>query len=340
VDEDGNALPSRDRLVRTDDVTLAAQADAWMRDNHPDVDFPALVGTVRGISWEQVTDTRGADEGSDHSLPYVLAQHRTDLGGGFVDLAFPIGSHERSDHRTDGNRARTNPDRGWNLSDAIGRTSEYAAARPLKRRPLRVKWNAPTVRRTDPTYVEGDEGKRGSHRRTRRAILVDSRGRTWTAGNTPVDERGNLVTYSDRTAVRTLVPRREVRDDAGKLVELSHERTAVRTGPPIAYWRGLTSEDRASTVGTREVHKARRAAVAREARDAIAVLPQSCALADAFHALAVGESTSVDLPQGGTVRFTRGASVTRYTWTSGEHRSTWTSRTPVAAALRLATLGA
>jgi hypothetical protein len=78
-----------------------------------------------------------------------------------------------------------------------------------------------------------------------------------------------------------------------------------------------------------------------EAVAAATTTTNGATLLEAWDGAPEGAPVIVDLPSGGRVKFTRhtGASI-RYTWTSGDHRSTWTSRTPVAAAMRLATLGA
>lgn len=345
--------PAPRRLVRSDDVTLSALADAWMRTNHPDVEFPALVGTSNGISWQQLieTDSTGSEEGANPAHAYALAQHRTDLGGGFIGLSFPVGSHVRSDHRIDGNRARTNPGAGWAMRDAIDPSSTFSAARPVKRRPTRVRWTAPAVRRTDPTFEEG-QGKRGQHRRTRLAVIGDTRQR-WTAGGTPCTATGALVTYADRVPVRSDVERFEVRNDRGQLIEVRPGRYvlrdeygvpieggAVRTAPPVAGWVGTSRFARAITASTdhgtrRKAERARAAAADAAVCDAM-TSDVGSVLVEAWTDSEEGSHVEVALPTGGTVKFTRATGkVVRFTWAMGDRSSTWTSRTIGAAAVRL-----
>lgn len=327
-------------LVALDDVTLAAAADAWVRANHPAVDWEPVVGTTRGVSWEQVIDSEHREDGSDPRLPYLLAQHRTDIGGGIVPLTFPVGSHSRSDHREYPNHPRSDESRGWTLRDAVDSAGTYSAPAPLKRRSDRTRWTLPrNVARTDPTYHLADGAKRGSHRRTRVAVLADARGRRWTAGGTGCTERGELVTYGDRVAARRDVPRVEVRDERGQLVEVRYARTAVRTVAPLHGWIGVRKFKRTPTASNRDAAAKVRATEAREVRDAVAALPHAVTIAHALDATAVGERCTVDLPCGGSITFRRGATVTRYTYKRGERSASFTARTAVAAAMRVATIG-
>lgn len=75
-DQDDDVRPD---MVREDMTTLAAQADAFARLQGCE-DFPAIIGTPLGLSWEQMVDA--SEDGENAAL---LAIHHTDLFGGMYD---------------------------------------------------------------------------------------------------------------------------------------------------------------------------------------------------------------------------------------------------------------
>jgi hypothetical protein len=112
-------------------------------------------------------------------------------------------------------------------------------------------------------------------------------------------------------------------------------RVFIGNGAPVAR-QDARGKNAARDEARAEVATERKA----EAVAAATSTSNGTAVIEAFSTAPDGAPVTVDLPAGGRVTFRKGAGKIRYTWTSGEHRSTWTSRTPVAAALRLATLGA
>jgi hypothetical protein len=306
----------RDDLVTIDALTLARMADDWYALHCPDdaEGLPALVGSVQGASWEQLVDA-----GDDPGAVAVLAQHRTDMGGGLVDVP------------------------RWLAYDSEGR-DDGAPVRRVKRRAIsRRQIGAPALRRDDVDAVT-TEGK------VRRNVVVpagsDRHGR-WTGQ--AADANGALVTYGDVGPwnVRT-VTRRTTTMFLGKEVEII---TEVRRGsycppdrvhvgaqtiarPAPARRTGKVQSRRNVESAARTEARRKHVAATTSSADAVALIERAASATD-------GERVAITLPGGTLVTFTAApGKAVRYRWTRGGDGGTFRVRTAQAAAMRLATLGA
>jgi hypothetical protein len=323
----------RDDLVTLDALTLARMADEWyamhapIPDGWDDLDdeqrydathLPSLVGTVQGRSWEQLTDA-----GDDPGAVAVLAQHRTDIGGGYVRVP------------------------RWLAFDREGR-DDGAPVRRLKRREIsRSRIAPPSVRRDDYDAETVQDGKRTvTRRRTILAAGGDRFGK-WSSQN--VDANGTLVTYGDSGpwTVRTVKVKRTVHYWDGTTEELTDEvrrgnylpADRVHVGGTTVARPGKRARTRGQSTARRE--SAAAAAVRRQHVAAVTSSTDAAALIAAADAATDGQSVAVTLPGGTLVTFTAApGKAVRYRWTRGGDGGTFRVRTAQAAAMRLATLGA
>ena len=302
-------------LVTMDGITLAAAADAWIALHAPEVDFPALVGTVQGRSWEAITDASGDP---DHSR--LLARHRVGIGGGRYesDMARVIvGSSSRSDHKY---RPTHSPGLGWTLADAVPDARLGAPPAAVKVRAPRMRIRLPGLRRTDPDAINSvwavdshGEASLVPLKRPIRRFAPEGR----RAGT--MDSHGHLVTYHD---VKGRTPER---------VSLAH-----RTTTRVALVSRKSATDRLSAA---QHAQRQRAAEARKAAERASTVGVGSVLVDAWTECQHGERTTIALPNGASLTFARQDDrPVRYRYDHNGTSSTWTSRTPVAAAMRLDTL--
>lgn len=295
--EDDQDLSGRPNLHLWTGPQLARMADAWCA--QAGADLEPLIGLEQGRAFVQVTHTDGdAAEGS------LVAQHRAGLDGGWnlpaMDRA--VGTAGSADHKY---RPSHTPELGWTLRDAVSVPTTF--------RPSVTRWPVRGAKHGRPVLPA-------------RARQTD-----------PAGTESALVAYGDRGVKRTIVKRYEVLDAAGRVVELRHERTAVRSVPTSLIFVGHRSYARTPTVkGKRDEVRAVAAERAAVARDAAA---QSAA-GRALIAASVTDGPHVIDVGGTSVTFTAraGARVT-YSWRRGDQSGRITARTPVAAAMRMATLG-
>lgn len=299
-------------FVSVDESTAADWADAWCRLNGHEIE--PVVGTAMGLSWEAITHVDNERDGT--RTVHTLAQHRTDLGGGFIDLSsIVVSTAVHADHRY---RPTHSPGLGNTLADAIGRPNVKTSVR-VKRFP----WGVP-----------------GRKRRTGALVATAPR------SNDPTGTETALRSFHDRIVVRKAVPRECERDERGRVIGYRSARTIVGTAPTETVSIGHDTMARPTTNrgASLAAATARKVERATERRDAATGCANGSAVLDAWETAPRGEPTTIVLPAGGTLTFRRPAlDGVPFRWTltttTGETH-TATARTPAACAMRLATIGA
>lgn len=323
--------------VRFDAVTLAHWADRILETTLADDETLAsaglaLVGTVQGASWEQVTRAEGSREA------VALAQHRTDLTGGIVDARrVTLTTAARADHRY---RPSHTPALGNTLADAIA-SDLGRPVRAVKAWPVRAGGRngnrglgTPRARKADVDVAAVDRIGRDGKART---VLT-------LTGRTP---DGALVTYADRIVTRRTPDGRPVTlTDTGAFITDDDRpftgRVIWRSAPPERVAVGIVWRDRPSG-DTRTARERERTATRERAtivRAAARLSDDGAAIVGTWDALAEGERATVTLASGATLAFTRhdGRPVTYRYVAAGDDAKVrpFTARTPVAAAIRVA----